>query len=125
MTVYGFTAIAIRQLSTQGIQPAVHPLVVFRHCLAIVHINHKTPSHKLERLYASGTHINSGFWIGDFRLPIPEFARLPAIESVAVFLRIDISGCKERRAIAPLAGAEKTEPKRCLHLLTIALHSFT
>ncbi len=43
-TVYGFTAIAIRQLSTQGIQPAVHPLVVFRHCLAIVHINKLPPT---------------------------------------------------------------------------------
>jgi hypothetical protein len=25
------------------------------------------------------TYINSGFWIGDFGLLIPEFARLPAI----------------------------------------------
>jgi hypothetical protein len=36
-------------------------------------------------------NINSGFWIGDFGLLIPEFTRLPAIESVAVFLRIDIN----------------------------------
>jgi hypothetical protein len=36
-------------------------------------------------------HINSGFWIGDFGLLVPEFARLPAVESVALFSRIDIS----------------------------------
>jgi hypothetical protein len=34
-------------------------------------------------------YINSGFWIGDSGLPIPEFARLSAIESVALFPRID------------------------------------
>jgi hypothetical protein len=34
-------------------------------------------------------NINSGFWISDFGLPIPEFAGLPAIESVAIFSRID------------------------------------
>jgi len=35
--------------------------------------------------------MNSGFWIGDFGLLIPEFARLPAIESVELFPRIDIT----------------------------------
>jgi len=30
------------------------------------------------------------FWIGDFGLLIPEFAGLPAIESLALFPRIDI-----------------------------------
>ncbi|WP_448601500.1 hypothetical protein, partial [Thermoleptolyngbya sp.] len=34
--------------------------------------------------------INPGFWIGDFGLLIQKFARLPAIESVALFPRIDI-----------------------------------
>ncbi|WP_448598699.1 hypothetical protein [Thermoleptolyngbya sp.] len=39
----------------------------------------------------AASYINSGFWIGDFGLPAPEFAGLPAIESVALFPRIDIS----------------------------------
>jgi hypothetical protein len=34
-------------------------------------------------------YINSGFWIGDSGLPIPEFTGLPVIESVALFPRID------------------------------------
>jgi len=37
------------------------------------------------------SHINSGFWIGDFGWLIPEFAGLPTLESVALFPRIDIS----------------------------------
>jgi hypothetical protein len=41
-------------------------------------------------LRQSQPNINSGFWISDFGLPIPEFARLPAIESVALFPRTDI-----------------------------------
>ena len=36
-----------------------------------------------------------GFWIGDFGLLIPEFARLSAIESVALVPRLDISFAKE------------------------------
>jgi hypothetical protein len=36
-------------------------------------------------------YINPGFWIGDSGLPIPEFVRLPVIESVALFPRIDIT----------------------------------
>ncbi|WP_448596478.1 hypothetical protein, partial [Thermoleptolyngbya sp.] len=39
--------------------------------------------------------LDFGFWIGDFGLPIPEFARLSAIESVALVPRLDISFAKE------------------------------
>ncbi|WP_448598173.1 hypothetical protein [Thermoleptolyngbya sp.] len=40
---------------------------------------------------ASPPDINSGFWIGDFGLRIPKFTRLPPIESVALFPRMDMS----------------------------------
>jgi len=44
------------------------------------------------------SNINSGFWIGDFGLLVPGFARLPAIEFVALFPRIDISNVlKDKR----------------------------
>ncbi len=36
-------------------------------------------------------YVNSGFWIGDFGWLILEFTRLPAIASVALFPRIDIT----------------------------------
>ncbi len=36
-------------------------------------------------------YINSGFWIGDFGSRIPEFSGLPAVESIALFSRIDIT----------------------------------
>jgi hypothetical protein len=40
-------------------------------------------------------NLDFGFWISDFGLLIPEFARLSAIESVALVPRLDISFAKE------------------------------
>jgi hypothetical protein len=45
----------------------------------------QTTTDKFGYYLASPPHINSGFWIGDFGLLVPEFARLPAVESVALF----------------------------------------
>jgi hypothetical protein len=59
-------------------------------------------------------NINSGFWIGDFGLLTPAFARLPAIRSVALFPRIDISPKFVRTyAVEPfLAGAAREKSSK-------------
>ncbi|WP_448596576.1 hypothetical protein, partial [Thermoleptolyngbya sp.] len=44
-----------------------------------------------EKSFNCVSPINSGFWIGGFGLLIPEFAGPPAIGSVVLFPRIDIT----------------------------------
>jgi len=62
-------------------------------------MNPVTTQQQFDPQYATPTqgicYVNSGFWIGDFGLLIPEFARPPAIGSVALFPRIDISPGRE------------------------------